>query len=145
MVIRAKQTTGTAPKPGSSGATAPAAIDPATYVPNFSRSPASWRPAGENVIDSLTFVQLLSDRAGRTTFVIVNTGVNPVLISNASTGAGAITLNPSASYDVDTEGELWVAMTPAGATTVDVVETYGPVPQSEIRRPNIPRNSWGLR
>lgn len=144
MVTRAKQATagrGGAPV-GSS--TAPA-VDPATYVPNFSRSPASWRPNGGNLVDSLTFVQLLSDRPGRTTFIVVNTGSNPVLICSDSTGDGAISIGPTGSYNIDTEGELWAAVTAAGSTTVDVTETYGAVPQNEIRRPKIPGNAWGLR
>lgn len=144
MVLRAKQMqAGRGGAPTGSDTSTP--VDPATYVPNFSRSPASWRPAGGNVVDSLTFVQLLSDRAGRTTFVVVNTGSNPVLICNQATGEGALTIPPAASYDVDTEGELWAAMTAAGPTTVDVTETYGAVPQNEIRKPQIPGQAWGLR
>lgn len=148
MVTRATQTQSQRPSGGATGPSPSGSgggIDPATYVPNFSRSPAQWRPSGGVVVDSLAFVQLLSDRAGRTTFVVVNTGSNPMLICNASTGEGAITLPPTASYDLDTEGELWAAMTAAGPTTADVTELYGTVPQSEIRRPSVPNQQWGLR
>lgn len=147
MVVRAKQTrgAGAAGVPATGSQPGATTVDPATYVPNFSRSPSQWRPAGGNVVDTLAYTQLLSDRAGRTTFIVVNTGANPVLICNSSTGQGAITLQPTASYAVDTEGELWAAMTPAGATTVDITEIYGSVPQNEMRKPMVPNQAWGLR
>ncbi len=153
MVTRAKQSGGQRPgaagaagsASGSGGSSAP--LDPATYVPNFSRSPADWRPNGGQTVTSLLFEQLLATRPGRTTFIVVNTGANPIRICNSSTGAGAITVGPSAAYNVDTEGELWAAATAAGGSTVDITETYGAIPDSESsrQRPQIPSQVWGLR
>jgi hypothetical protein len=149
MVARAKQTGGAGPAtPTSGGDTGPlGSVNAATYVPNFSRSPSNWLPNGDQLIDSELFVQLLSYRPGRTSFIIVNTGLQPLLISNQGAGVGALTVKAGASYDLDTEGELWAAITPAGATTVDVTETYGNIPQDEQTQPPpaVPAGAWGLR
>ena len=96
------------------------------------RSPPYWNPNGAfeiapaASIGGAGFTQVLGQKPGRHTFVILNNGPNPAFLSNVQTPqVPGIAIAVGGQWSVDTEGEVY-AMSVLG-TVLTVVETYWPI------------------
>lgn len=107
------------------------AWDSATQVPRSGgRRPPRWLPNGGLVIPAASsilgnghqgWVQIAPNRPGRHDIVIVNLTGNVAFLSSVQAATNPITLGASASWTLDTEGEVWAWS--LNGTTVDIVET----------------------
>lgn len=87
------------------------------------RSPVDWIPTAITLVPGEA-EQVAPQRYGRGEIVIVNTGVNPVQISNKTFNNSSnqyTTVLPGASWTLGTEGSVY-AMSTLG-TTIETVET----------------------
>lgn len=96
------------------------------------RSPPYWSANGAfgippvAIVGGQGYVQVLGQRPGRHTFVVINTGANAATISDRQNPqVPGVPLAVGGQWSIDTEGELYAASTLG--TILTVLETYWPI------------------